>query len=83
MEDVLRSKGLYQIILGKEKSPINAKNKSKWYNKNFEAPGLLKLSISLDSQFQLQGIDDPDEAWAKLEVVFGKHNVIQAYWIEN
>jgi hypothetical protein len=41
------------------------------------------MSISPYLRFHLQGIDDPDEAWAKLEVVFGKHNVIQAHQIEN
>jgi hypothetical protein len=34
------------------------------------------MSIYLDLQFHLQGIDDLDEAWNNMEVVFGKHNVI-------
>jgi hypothetical protein len=41
------------------------------------------MSISIDLRFHFQGIDDPDEAWSKLEVVFGKHNVIRAHQIEN
>jgi hypothetical protein len=35
------------------------------------------MSISSDLWFHLQGIDDPDEAWEKLETIFGKHNEIQ------
>jgi hypothetical protein len=35
---------------------------------------MIGMSISPDLRFHLQGIDDPDEAWGKLESVFG--NVI-------
>jgi hypothetical protein len=69
--------------LGKEQAPTDAKKKSKWDNKNDEACGLIGMSISLDLQFHLQGIDGLDESWTKLEVVFGKHNVIQAHQNEN
>jgi hypothetical protein len=41
------------------------------------------MSISHDLRFHLQGIDGPDKDWEKLEVVFGKHNVIRAHQIEN
>jgi hypothetical protein len=34
MKDVLRSKGLYHITLGKEQEPIVDENKVKWDNKN-------------------------------------------------
>jgi hypothetical protein len=37
MEDVLRSKGLYQIILGKEKEPIDDEKYAKSVNMNDEA----------------------------------------------
>jgi hypothetical protein len=37
MDDVLRSKELYMITLGKEKSPTDATNKVKWDNKNGKA----------------------------------------------
>jgi hypothetical protein len=84
MEDVLQSKGLYQDYLGKIKlAPTDASKKAKWDNKNDEAHGLIKMSISSDLQFHLQGIDEPDEAWKKLETVFGKHNEIQAHQLEN
>jgi hypothetical protein len=37
MEDLLRSKGLYRITLGKEKSPTDVDKKAKWDNRNDEA----------------------------------------------
>jgi hypothetical protein len=83
MEDVLISKGLYWITLGKEQEPTDDENKSKWDNKNDEACGIIKMYISPDLRFHLQGIDDPDEAWENLEVVFGKHNIIQSHHIKN
>jgi hypothetical protein len=67
------------ITLGIEKGPIDAENKYKWDNKNVEAHGLIKMSISPDIQFHLQGIDDPNKAWTKFEAMFGKHNVIQSH----
>jgi hypothetical protein len=60
MADLLRSKGLYWITLGKEKEPIDDENKVKWVNRNDEARGLIEMSISPDLRFHLQEIDDPD-----------------------
>jgi hypothetical protein len=68
MEDLLRSKGLYHITLGKEKKPINADKKVKWDNRSDEARGLIEMSISPYLRFHLQEIDDPDEAWENLNV---------------
>jgi hypothetical protein len=76
MEDLLRSKGLYRITLGKEKEPIDADQKVKWANRSDEARGLIKMSISPDLRFHLKEIDDLDEAWEKIESVFGKLNII-------
>jgi hypothetical protein len=83
MEDLLRSKGLYQITLGKETSPTNADKKAKWDNRNDEARGLIRMSISPYLRFHLQSIDQPKYAWDKTESVFGKHNIIRAQQIEN
>jgi hypothetical protein len=41
------------------------------------------MPISSDLQFHLQGIDDPDETWEKLETIFGKYNEIRAHQLEN
>jgi hypothetical protein len=76
MEDLLRSKGLYWITLGKETTPTDVDKKGKWDNRNDEACGLIRMSISLDLRFHLQSIDKPKEAWENIESVFGKHNII-------
>jgi hypothetical protein len=83
MEDLLRSKGLYRITLGKEKKPIDADKKVKWDNRNDGAHGIIRIPISLDLRFHLQQIDKPDEAWENIESVFGKHNIIRAQHLEN
>jgi hypothetical protein len=83
MEDLLRSKGLYRITLEKEKEPIDDEKKVKWDNNHGEARGLIRMSISHVLKFHFQEIDDPDEAWEKLESVFGKHNIIRAHQLEN
>lgn len=69
--------------MGKGKSPIDVEKKVKWDSKNDEARGLIRTSISPDLWFNLQGIDDPNEAQDMLENVFGKHNVILAHHLEN
>jgi hypothetical protein len=79
MEDVLRSKGLYRITLGKETPPIDASKKDKWYNKNDEAHGLIRMSISNDLGFDCQGVDNADNTWTKMETIFNKHNEIRAH----
>jgi hypothetical protein len=54
MDDLLRSKGLYWITLGKELEPIDDEKKIKWANKNDKARGLIGKSISHDLRFHLQ-----------------------------
>ena len=76
MEDLLRSKGLYRITMGKKIAPTDDDNKAKWDSRNDEARGLIKMSISPGLRYHLQEIDDPEEAWDKIESVFGKLNII-------
>jgi hypothetical protein len=83
MEDLLRSKGLYRITLGKETTPTDDDKKAKWDNRNDEAHGLIGMSISLDLRYHLQGINDPEDAWNTIESVFGKLNIIRAQQLEN
>jgi hypothetical protein len=83
MGDLLRSKGLYRITLGKEKEPTYVDNKFKWENRSDKACGRIIMSISPDLRFHLKQIDDPDKAWKNLESVFGKHNIIRAHQLEN
>jgi hypothetical protein len=61
--------------LGIEQIPYDDEKKVKWDNNDDEARGLIKMSISPNLSFQLQGIDGLDKAWEKLEAVFGKHNI--------
>jgi hypothetical protein len=83
MEDLLRSKGLYQITLGKEKKPTDVDNKFKWDNRSEEAHGLIRMSISHDLRFHLKEIYDPNESWENIEYVFGEYNIIRAQQLEN
>jgi len=83
MEDLLRSKGLYRITLGKETTPIDVDKKAKWDNRNDKAHGLIEMSISPNLRFHLQSIDQPKEAWDKIKFVFGKHNIIRAQQLKN
>jgi hypothetical protein len=76
MVDVLRSKGFYQITLSNGQKPTNDENKLKWSDKNDEACGFIKISISLYLRFHLEEIDDPDDAWENLETMFGEHSII-------
>jgi hypothetical protein len=69
--------------LGKELEHNDDETKIKWENMNDESLGLIGMSISPNLRFHLQGIDDLDEAWEKIEYVFGKHNIIRAHQIEN
>ena len=41
------------------------------------------MSISPDLRYHIQEIDDPEEAWDKIESVFGKLNIIWAQQLEN
>ena len=41
------------------------------------------MSIYNDFRFNLQGIDDLEIAWEKLEIMFGKHNEILGHQLEN
>jgi hypothetical protein len=83
MEDLLRSKGLYRITLGKETKPTDVDKKRKWDNKNDKAHGLIGMSISSNLRLHLQQIDKPKESWENIESVFGKNNIIRAQQLEN
>ena len=41
------------------------------------------MSTSTDLWFHIPIIDEPDQAWEKLESVFGKHNEIEGHKLEN
>ena len=83
MEDLLRSKGLYRITLGKETTPSDVYKKFKRDNRNDEIRGLIRMFSSLDLRFHLQSIDQPKEAWDNIESVFGRKNILRAQQLEN
>ena len=83
IEDVLQSRGLFIITLGKETEPTDDDKKIKWANICDEACGLIGMSISTNLRFHIYGIDEPDKAWEKLKSVFGKHNEIWGHQLEN
>ena len=83
MEDVLQSRGLFRITLGKETEPTDDDKKIKWANWCDEARGLIGMSISIDLWLHVSRIDEPDQAWGKLESMFGKHNEIWGHQFEN
>ena len=62
MENVLQSSGNFRITSGKEIEPIDDDKKIKWANRCDEAHGLIRMSISIDLQFHISGIDEPDQA---------------------
>jgi len=56
--------------LGKDTSHIDSSKKVKLNNTNDEAHGLIKMSISIDLHFCLQGVNDPYETWENMETIF-------------
>jgi hypothetical protein len=50
---------------------------------NEKSCGLIKMSINPDLRYHLQEINDPKEAWDKIESVFSKLNILQAQQLEN
>ena len=83
MEDVLWSRGIFRITSRKEIEPTDDDKKIKWENRCDEACGSIGMSISTDLRFHISGIDELDQAWEKLESMFGKHNEIRGHLLEN
>jgi len=54
MEDLLRSKGLYLITMGKEHKPTDVEKYAKWINRNDKSCGLIRMSISPNLMFHLK-----------------------------
>jgi hypothetical protein len=50
---------------------------------NEKSCGLIIMSLSPDLRYHLQEINDPKEAWDKIESMFGKLNILQAQQLEN
>jgi len=64
-------------------TPTDDYKKAKWDNRNDKARRLIGMSISPDLRYHLQGVDEPEAAWDKIESVFCKLSIIRAQQLEN
>ena len=55
-----------------EEEPTHVIYKAIFFNKNDEAFGLLRLSISKDLLFHLSGLKTPKDIWDQLASLYGK-----------
>ena len=83
MEHQLRGKGLHRVTMDTEPEPGSAIEKSRFFNKKDEAFGFLCLSISDELLFHLTDLNTPKEIWDKLESLYGKHDDMRVYQLEN
>ena len=66
-----------------EVEPGSAIEKSRFLNKKDKAFGFLCLSISRDLLFHLRDLKSLKEIWDKLETLYGKHDDLRVYQLEN
>jgi len=71
------------VTMGTETEPTSATEKIKYFNKLYEAIGLICLSISRDLLFHVSGATTPDAVWTTLEGLFGKQDELRAHQLEN
>ena len=83
MEHQLHSKGLFRVTMDIEVEPGSAIEKSRFLNKKDEAFGFLCLSISNDLLFYLTDLKTPKQIWDKLESLYGQHDDMRVYQLEN
>jgi hypothetical protein len=71
---LLRSRGLYQIIMAMEVDPDYVDEKNDFLNRQDMAIGIIGMSVSPELFHQVyqesQGLT-PNELWTRLEVLFG------------
>ena len=83
MELQLHSKGLHRVTMDTEVEPGSTIEKSRFLNKKDEAFGFLCHSISKDLLFHITDLKTPKEIWDKLESLYGKHDDLRVYQLEN
>ena len=83
MELQLYSKGLFRITMETEVEPRSTIEKSRFLNKKDEAFGFLCLSISEDLLFHITDLKTLKQIWDKLESLYGKHDDMRVYQLEN
>ena len=77
------SKGLYRVTMDTEVELGSTIEKSRFLNKKDEAFTFLCLSISQDLLFHLIDLKTRKEIWDKLESLYGKHDDLRVYQLEN
>ena len=83
MEIQLHSKVIFRVTMDTEVEPGSAVEKSRFLNKKDEAFDFLCLSIPRDLLFHLTDLKSPKEIWDKLETLYGKHDDLRVYQLEN
>ena len=83
MEIHIHARGLYQVTMDTKEEPTYVIDKAIFLNKKYEAFGFLCLSIFRDLLFHLSGLKTPKEIWDKLETLYGKHDDLRVYQLEN
>ena len=83
MEIQLRARGLYWVTMDTEEEPNHVVDKARFWNKMDEAYNCLCLSISKDLIFHLSGLKTPKEIWDHLASLYGKHDDLRVYHLEN
>ena len=83
MEIFLKVKFIYKVTMETEVETNAVAQKIKWHNRRDEAYVLLCLIISRDLLFHLDSLTSPNEAWEKLEEIFGKTDEMRGHQIKN
>ena len=83
MEIQLCSRGLFRVTMDTEDEPGSAIEKSIFLNNKDEAFDFLCLSLSDDLLFHLTDLKTPKQIWDKLESLYGKHDDLRVYQLEN
>ena len=83
MQIFLHIKGLYRVTMGREVEPQQPLENSRHMNKLDGEFGFMCIHISRELLFHLDGLRTPKEVWDKVESLFGKHDELRGYILEN
>ena len=83
MEIQLHARGLYWVTMDIEEEHTHVIDKAIFFNKKDEALGFLCLSISKDLLFHLSGLKTLKDIWDQLASLYGKHDDLRVYQLEN
>jgi hypothetical protein len=69
--------------MGTKKELTTTMEKIKYFNKLYEAIGMICLSISKYLLFHVSGATTPDVVWTTLEGLFNKQDAMRVHQLEN